>query len=278
MPEDHDVNAPLALHTAARRYCLEQHAYWCDRYSDIVRKRGDRQPDGYHYTPEALGTFPRYNMLNAIRIELERMDATTCADLETTRSLLVVAGQTANDEFTREPLGEIDARAMAEERAGFCRYVGSLQLSDLNAVEPLPHRRVLRAEEAKSIWSQLRSRWQITNGNWYPLAECSLPDVIAVSARAFDEAFTEERLRTILAERGIQRVWELREYGPEYEEDVSLFTPRYNGAEGYWSSADLDWIIYASHEASVTIGGWLLGKIKPLWPAWDAHLWTDNLD
>jgi hypothetical protein len=25
------VNAPLALHTAARRYCLQQHSYWCRR-------------------------------------------------------------------------------------------------------------------------------------------------------------------------------------------------------------------------------------------------------
>jgi len=60
------VNASLALHTAARRYCLDWHAYWCDRYSEIVSNDGDRQQDGYHYTPEALATFPRYNVLNAI--------------------------------------------------------------------------------------------------------------------------------------------------------------------------------------------------------------------
>jgi hypothetical protein len=59
---------------------------------------------------------------------------------------------------------------------------------------------------------------------------------------------------------------------------VLLFTPRYNGAEGYWTSADLDWIIYASHEASVTLGGWLVGRVKALWPSWDAHVWTDRLD
>jgi hypothetical protein len=68
-------------------------------------------------------------------------------------------------------------------------------------------------------------------------------------------------------------VWELREYGPEYEQDVSLFDPQYNGAEGYWSSGELDWIVYASHESSVTVGGWLLADVKALWPAWAAHLW-----
>ena len=65
------VNTSLALHNAARRYCLDRHAYWCERYSEIFRNRGDRQRDGYHYTPEALATFPRYQVLNAIRVELK---------------------------------------------------------------------------------------------------------------------------------------------------------------------------------------------------------------
>lgn len=68
------MTSPLALHTAARRYGLERHAYWCDRYAAIARRGGDRQRDGYHYTAEALATFPRHNVLNAIRVELERMD------------------------------------------------------------------------------------------------------------------------------------------------------------------------------------------------------------
>jgi hypothetical protein len=271
------VNSSLALHTAARRYCLERHSYWCDRYSEIARQGGERQRDGYHYTPEALATFPRYNVLNAIRIELERMNPTSFGDLENTRSLLAVAGETADDDFTREPIGEIDARAIAEERAGFCRYVSGLKLSDLNAVEPLPYRRVLTTAESKSIWSRLRSRWEIADGYWYPLVECTLPDIIAFDASAFNDAVTDKQLQDVLSNRGIERVWELREYGPEYEVDVSLLVPRYNGAEGYWSSPDLDWIIYASHEGSVTVGGWLVPHVKALWPSWDANAWSASL-
>ena len=214
------MNSSLALHTAARRYCLERHSYWCDRYSEIARQGSERQRDGYHYTPEALATFPRYNVLNAIRIELERMNPTSFGNLENTRSLLVVAGETADDDFTREPIGEIDARAIAEERAGFCRYVSGLKPSDLNAVEPLPYRQVLTTAESKSIWSRLRSRWEITHGYWYPLVECALPDIIAFDANAFNDAVKVKQLQDVLSNRGIERVWELREYGPEYELDV----------------------------------------------------------
>src|SRR5689334_3408215 len=124
------VSASVALHIAARRYCLERHAYWCQRYSEIVRKKGDRQRDGYHYTPEALATFPRYNMLNAIRVELERIDPANLGDAEETRALLVLAGEMAQDEFTQKPIGEIDERAMADERRDFCRYIGGLEKAD----------------------------------------------------------------------------------------------------------------------------------------------------
>ena len=54
--------------------------------------------------------------------------------------------------------------------------------------------------------------------------------------------------------------------------------PRYNGSEGYWSSGDLDWIIYASHESSVAVGGWLLGAVKQRWPDWRAHVWRGQID
>jgi hypothetical protein len=272
------VNASLALHTAARRYCLERHAYWCERYSEIVRKQGDRQRDGYHYTPEALSTFPRYNVLNAIRVELERIDPAELGSVDDTRALLVLAGETAQDDFTRKPSGEIDERAMAQERDEFCRYIDGLKVGSLSAIEELPYRRVLTTEESKAIWSRLRSRWEIPQGYWFPLADCELPGVVAFKTREFDEAVAYERMREVLASRGIARVWELREYGPEYEQDLGLFEPYYNGAEGYWSSGNLDWIIYASHESSVTVGGWLLAELKRIWPSWQSHVWTGVFD
>lgn len=272
------MNAPVALHTAARRYCLERHAHWCERYSEVMRQGRDRQPDGYHYTPAALATFPRYNVLNAIRVELERIDPARLGDLEDTRALLVLAGRAAEDMFTQPPNGEIEQRAMAEEREAFCRYVAGFQGSDLDAIAALPCRRVLTAEESRSIWSALRARWRIPAGYWYPLADCALPDIVAFNAEAFAAAVPHQRLQDILTARGIERVWELREFGPEYEQEVSLIEPRYHGAEGYWSSEGLAWVIYASHENSVTVAGWLLQEFKKEWPSWEALVWTGALD
>lgn len=268
------MDAAVAIHTAARRYCLERYALWTERYAELTRRGGDRKRDGYHYTPEALDTFPRYNVLNAIRVEVERADPGALGDLEAARAWLIRAGRTGEDDFTREPIGDIDRRAMDEEREAFCRHIAGLSVPDLAAVEPLPFRRVMADDEANALRSRLFARWQITQHYWYPLSDCSLPGLVAFRADAFHETVSPDQLQGVLRRRGVERVWELREYGPEYEQDGSLFDPFYNGPEGHWSSGALDWIVYASHENSITVGGWLVEEVKALWPAWQEHLWT----
>jgi hypothetical protein len=268
------VNIALALHTAARRYCLDRYAFWCERYAEIANRAGDRESDGYHYTPEALSTFPRYNVVNAILVEIERIHPGSLGDFEETKALLICVGRIGEDDCTRKPIGRIDERAIEEERDAFCRFVSELSPSDLTAVPPLPFRRVLTADESRTLWAHLRERWQISEGCWYPLADRALADVVAFQADAFSETAPASRLQDILRTRGIESVWELREYGPEYEEDVSLFDAYYDGAEGYWSSVGLDWIVYASHESSITVGGWFLQELKVIWPSWQDHVWT----
>lgn len=268
------MTLPSALHNLALRYCIERHSYWCEQFSEIVRIRGERQSYGYNYTEEALATFPRYNVLNAIRVELERIDPGKLIDEDSTRNLLILAGQAAEDVFTRPPAGDIEARVMDEEREEFCRFIGALKPSDFDNIEKLPNQRVLTEAEAKSIWARVRSKWQIQKGYWCPLTDCDLPNVIAFDAEAFHNALPQVALHNILSARGIKGVFELREYGPEYEQDLALFEPSYNGAEGYWISYDLDWIIYASHEGSITVGGSILEELKAIWPEWKSHLWT----
>ena len=124
------MNPAQALHATARRYCNEHFSRWAARYTELPN--AGRDTDGYNYTKEALDTFPRYNVLNAIRVELDRIDPTTLVDLEGTRALIVDAGKNAEDDFTRNPIGPIDAAAMTDEREAFCSYIRSLKDSDLN--------------------------------------------------------------------------------------------------------------------------------------------------
>jgi hypothetical protein len=80
-------------------------------------------------------------------------------------------------------------------------------------------------------------------------------------------------LREALGSRGISRVLQLHEFGPpepEYEIELSILEPMYaSGGEEYCVSKELDWVVYASHESSITIAGeWLIEAFKQKWPEW----------
>jgi hypothetical protein len=270
------MNLAQAMHVAARRYCSDQFGYWSNRYAILDRQGTNRveTDDSWEYSPEALAIFPRYNVLRAIGIEIERLNPERLVDVADTRELLLAAGMTAEDEFTRNPIGEIAATSTANEREAFCRFIRELTEAELGATQPLAYRRVLTTVESKQIWSRLRQTWRISDSYWYPLAKSSLGNIAAFQDRPFYEFVPPAILKEILTAHRIDRLWELRESGAEYEQDISLFEPYYNGAEGYWSSDELGWIIYASHESSLTIGGWLLDEIKDRWPSWRESIWT----
>lgn len=268
------MNLAQALHTAARRYCMEKYNYWTAEYSKIVFSGRDR--NGYDYTPRALRTFPRYNVLNAILIELERTDPKELADLNDTRDWIVLAGTNANTDFTREPFSAIAADAMENERDSFCHFISSVSEDYLKSIEPLPYRRCLSDSESEAVRSRLYKRWHINGYEWFPLAQCSLSDIMAFEHEGFQQFCSSFSLTDLLSSFGVSRVWELQSSRcyPDYEQDVCLFKLQ---SEGYWSSDDLDWIVYQSYENSITVGGWLLTEISDQWPEWKKHIWYSGV-
>lgn len=259
------------LHVAARRYCADRFEVWTKEYQRLVAAGGDRR--GPDYTPEAYRTFPRYQVLDAIRTDLERLTGADVVSLDDAREMFALAGLTAENAFTSYDEPQAQAAVLAE-REEFARFVREVPNAILSAVEPLPYTRVLSPDEAEQVWGSVERVWGLRRREyWYPLAETERSDVEAFQAPYFFRAVTPERLGILLAERGVTRVWELREYGPEYELDASAFEPDYNGAEGLWTSHARDWIIYASHETSITVGGWMLAEVKLEWPEWERHTW-----
>lgn len=262
------MNEREALHTVARRYCLDRWSLWTRRYEQ-------RAISADH--PEAQDIYPRYNVLAAILVDVESVAPDSFDATGDLRRFLVTAGQTATDAFTRPPHSAIAERAMQEERDLFCAYVQNASAEVLGDVEPLPYHRSLSRVEHAALWAGLRERWDIREGQyWHPLAPHDPPpDVLAFQQAWFDRAVPPAILQRMLSQRGIRRVWELREHGPEYEIDLDELEPHYNGAEGYWTSGGMEWLVYASHESSITVAGsWLIAAVKAVWPTWEQHLYT----
>ncbi len=134
----------------------------------------------------------------------------------------------------------------------------------MNIDETSPYRRTIEKQESDKLWDQLERRWQVTGGYWYPAALIeSFPErIVIVDA----QLFKTEVPHTILAERGIEHVFTLFEFAGEneYEINIALLELCYGSSgELYCTSAAMDWLIYASHENTITLAGeWLIEAIR----------------
>lgn len=116
--------------------------------------------------------------------------------------------------------------------------------------------RQIRNSHREQLWQRLSDTWAVRSGYWYPLAEVPRRDVLAFQAPRFYQAVVAgENLHAILAARGVERIFELREGGSAYELRLTDLDPVYTGDEGFWCSDALDWVLYTSHENSLTLGG-----------------------
>lgn len=253
------------LHNAARRYCIDQHAHWCSEYQ-ALDERG-RAREGSGYSREAYDTFPRYNILSAILNEVERIDPDQLPGYAELADLLIRSAHSANSVFTQKPSSLIEVAAIADERQRFVDWIRRMAPDSLPATSPLPYRRVLSGSEVAALWGRVGPRWGANGSYFFPLADRTDASLRAFNTVAFDAEFPAPRLRTILHAWGVRRLYELREYGDgNYLLSVDCWEPYYDGAEGFWFSDSLEWIMYASHEGSMTTGGTLTEAILSLWP------------
>jgi hypothetical protein len=263
-----------ALHTAARRYCQDRFAEWAGAYEDLQRKENWRvqnlfQP-GWDYSDEAYRTFPRYRVAKNTQIEIERVHADSGMSFAEMRKCLIAASNKAQSALQTELTNKLALNAIREEAEDFRVYVETLTPEDLVQVEALPYRRVLSKEECERLWAELRKIWSIGDGYWFPLKEGPVPsNVLAFHTDYFESINGQALLREALELRGTSRVFLLHEFGdPEYEIELSIYEPGYgDGGEQYSTSKETDWMVYASHESSITVcGQWLAEFFRKLHP------------
>ena len=141
--------------------------------------------------------------------------------------------------------------------------------------------RVLReveGSERDQLMLRLGNEWSVKGSYWYPISgineEKRPVHTEAFQAKYFEQELTHNTLRQIFATRGITTLFEMRENGEMAEIELIQLHPFYTGLEGFWFTEKLDWLIYASHESSVTVGGpWLLSAVQAAWPKWENRIY-----
>ncbi|MCP4101705.1 MAG: hypothetical protein GY750_09805 [Lentisphaerae bacterium] len=267
---------------AARRYLHDRHSYWVGVYS-ALRNQGRREDD-YHYSDDAKNTFPRYNVLAAIGVELDRLDPDRLPSSDDVLEWLRVAGGAAESLFTgsHEP-GSIEAEAEDDERRRFIAFVNTLPGAEALEAAPLPYRRTLAADEARRWRESILEAWELDGPDfWEPLRTDVVRgrSVLALRAESFlrgnePSGPASVAISEALHALGVSRIIELREYGPEFERESSTAEFLYTGAEGLFFSRDLEWLIFASHEGVTTLGGSNVEQLRADWPELGNFVWDE---
>ncbi len=206
-----------ALVTAARQYCLTNHAYWVQQYTE--RRTGNDFP--YTYTKSDYDLFPRYNAIDAIRQGVELFVGRTEGTIDEVKKLLVEVAVANQTPFTKGENNTIEAKAIDDERRKFIGYVMNLSNEDLLVVEPLPFRRRLSEQDRQSIRGRLAKDWSFEGDYWVPLKTIDRPSVFLAS-----ESLTEEdrvALKEFVVGLANGRLFELTEAQIDYEVDPSEF-------------------------------------------------------
>lgn len=259
------------LHTAIRRYCMENHFFWWNKYIELDCSNKTR--DGFDYTNEAYSIFPRYNVLNAILTEIEKTQPSDFSSFEEAKEYFCLVANQAENVFTKPPNNEIANRIMDEERKKLSNFITQFNTTDLQKIEPLFYRRVLSEDENQILRKKLKSAWKV-DGYWFPLTVWKPQDTEAFQDKYFEEEVGYEKTQQILRDLDVQRIWELREGEINYEIDVNAVEFYYNGEEAFWFDKTFSWLIYVSHESSITFAGSVLSEIKKNWTNWKKRLWN----
>ncbi|HEY8290893.1 MAG TPA: hypothetical protein VIG44_00325 [Thermomicrobiales bacterium] len=257
----------VALYTAAWRYVTGHAQNLRTRYFDRIN-----EPD------PPFAVWPRIAVLDALLVDIESVMPDQFSSLDGLRDYLLLAGATATSPRTKE-YSSVATDLIDKERHYFRTYITNLTATDLHKITPLPYWRRLSAIESESVWDILNQRWRTCNGrSWYPLKAEAPSGVIAFQAAWFHHVISDEYLRSLLSNHRIKRCWELYEDGWACEMAVELLSTHhghYEALECYATAGEMDWLIYASHESSITVAGdWLLEAVKAEWPEWEQHLYT----
>ncbi|MDP4145721.1 MAG: hypothetical protein Q8936_14745 [Bacillota bacterium] len=137
-------------------------------------------------------------------------------------------------------------------------------------------------EEKYLLWKRLNDRWNIKPWNyWYTLSieeTYKGKDLLALDSEFFQREFGTEKMKELLKSTGIYEVIRVSMEGDinmRSEVDINNSFLENRGRDIYWCTLDLGWVIYTTHEGSITFAGtWLVEKIKEKYSNWQYREWS----
>jgi hypothetical protein len=265
------LNKIKAMHSNARKYCIDESNKWKTIYADLLNNRKEDEATAHSSTDQDKRTFPRYNVLDVILSTIEESVPEDFKSIDELRSYLILSTQLAESLFTKTE-DPIEKGVIAEERENVKRFFEFMKAEYLTSTELLPFRRTLLYNECASLEVLLEKTW----GQWYAghLVTGDEKSVLTLHSIFLENCKELFKIQDILAQLGNKRIFELREDGLAIEVDLELANFAHDLGENFWAPADMRWMIYASHKSSITFAGEHL--IKQVWekcPDWNKYVY-----
>ncbi len=98
------MDSVVALHTKARRHCIQNYTFWTGSYAKFQAGKFDASALGLRgEIAQAEDLFPRYLVWKAILDEVERIDLRLPYTMEQMRRALITAATAAKSSMTSNP-------------------------------------------------------------------------------------------------------------------------------------------------------------------------------
>lgn len=265
-----------SLITKARRYCIENHAYWSNKYQKEMS--GNNNP----YSKNDYNIFPRYNALAAILHGVLTIVGKEYSSFEDCKTALKRIGLESHSIFTvngNEELqllgrisqyfgvsgkhNKIERKAIQDEREKFVAFISEQSPESVLGVEPLPFERKLSEEEAEQVREKLLEFWNFDGDYWEPLENRSPKSTIFLMNDNIESSDKQEIEKLIKENIKADKFFLITEDRIDYEVEIEQLS--IDLSETIICDKTFDWVVYGSHESTTAFGGdFLINKVNQI--------------
>ena len=234
-----------ALITISRRYCMDNYDFWENKYTI----EGTKKVFPNDFPDKDYNMFSRSNILSLFLEEIEKIiDKKFISIIECAEELKII-GEYSINKFIENLESETGTKAIFDERTKFIHFINNIAENDLINVLPLPYNKRLKTKETDFVYKQLNKYWNYNGGYWNPLKEKYTLETIFVMEEYLSEKDKENIIDYLKKENKLFYTVDELDYNCETEDMY------FGGSERVYTSKEFDWIIYFSHERTVTFGG-----------------------
>jgi hypothetical protein len=125
----------------------------------------------------------------------------------------------------------------------------------------------------ESVKNHLKKKWNINPYDfWIPLYGKPIENMIYFETDSFENRFGYGKLNQIIKEINRGNIYSFNEAREEniYSE---ILIKEYNSPDIFFTNENADWVIYQTHEETISFAGKeLIDKIKLLWKNWEDYV------